>query len=427
MARQNSVKVAITVSLIVLCLCLGLGVGLHRKNKNDASTTGVSANNVTPAPVGSLRGSTDSASKGTLCTEDVSGCSTTNAPTLTPPIIVIDPTPAPTVVLPAVITPTGGVETVTPAPTTVTIMPTTTPVLTENNTVVAGAAAGIDPMTGELVCVGGTKGVYSGVYEADPYSVSVCCPASCETCVDTPPDNAMEGFCGLGVENECCAIVSATLLLDTLPACTSSDVTPCVLEGPGICEDKNPCMNGSTCSLQYFTEYASVTKTLAVCECGAGYTGEFCEIQCGVDEQPCGASEGGYSGASFAVNNTCCGSNVECVRLDSKYSWSTMCMLKDRPLYGCDTSADSMCLNGGTCTMGNAPTTYCDCLPGFGGALCETPTPDITCTSDAQTCFNRPPNQYLGQSTSPDYCCADNQMCECGMTTCGCIDTPVQA
>lgn len=386
--------VAISIGLVIIALCLGLAL---RKDSNAAGSAGLSANNATPSPV-SLRGSNDNTSKGTLGTE-------------------------------AQITSEGGVETVTPEP-------TTTPFPTNFS-----AVAGIDPVTGELICVSGTKGVYSGFYEADPpnldpYTVSVCCPASCETCVGIPTENAKlgEGYCGLGVENECCAVLSATVLLDTLPACISSDQTPCILERPGICEDRNPCMNGSKCSLGYFTEYSVVRKTLAVCECGPGYTGEKCETKCGVDEQPCGAWLGGYTSGYFSVDTTCCGSDAECVKVGSKYNWSSVCLLKDRPQPDCVKDNIPLCMNGGTCAYGVHSISdylplipYCDCPPLFGGALCEIQIPDITCTSINQDCFIRPPNKYLGQSTSPDYCCADTQMCACGMTTCGCIDTPAQA
>jgi hypothetical protein len=169
--------------------------------------------------------------------------------------------------------------------------------------------------------------------------------------------------------------------------------------------DRNPCLNGGTCS--------AATDALA-CTCTAGFSGLRCEVDASgsCDGITClnggsctaGVCEcaTGFAGDRCETDLDNCGQNP-CLNggacIDGVASFTCTCpagFVGDFCETNLDDCAPNPCRNGGTCVDGVASLT-CSCPAGFGGDFCETNLDDCasnpcrnggTCTDgvDSYTC-----------------------------------------
>nr|XP_034311592.1 uncharacterized protein LOC105327443 isoform X11 [Crassostrea gigas] len=140
--------------------------------------------------------------------------------------------------------------------------------------------------------------------------------------------------------------------------------------------DREPCLNGGTCSVQ---------NNSPVCLCPTGYTGDFCEAplsHCSCVHGTCRLSEGeyqcncyeGFTGPSCSIDVDECSSNPclhggRCIDLIGQYQ----CDCSETGYSGINCTSKesdtvSTCFNNG---VKHPVSGKCSCLPGYTGSECE--------------------------------------------------------
>jgi hypothetical protein len=146
---------------------------------------------------------------------------------------------------------------------------------------------------------------------------------------DTPDD-----CCGHKIAAGINRRASGSIDSDVNVRCRNGKNAPCVMPPANDPCAESPCKNGASCGAQYIPAPEGCTIE-PVCECSSipagtvpgtvsgSFSGTFCEVQCAPGESPCGGGVYEYDRRAGLPNKKCCSAGRDCLRVASKYGYTS--------------------------------------------------------------------------------------------------------
>mmetsp|Transcript_14466 Transcript_14466/g.21475 ORF Transcript_14466/g.21475 Transcript_14466/m.21475 type:complete len:279 (+) Transcript_14466:94-930(+) len=163
-----------------------------------------------------------------------------------------------------------------------------------------------------------TGGILSDICTEAFCPFRICCPLSCESC-DSEGISCLQS-------PECCAInfIRISETNDANVSCRNKG-PPCLVPPEDDPCEINPCQNGARCgvSLPRNEDECIEERVICMCEEIGNFSGEYCEIECGFGETPCGNIFATYYSYAYEVNDVCCKSDQQCMKDPATYLFTT--------------------------------------------------------------------------------------------------------